>query len=292
MITFGIPFYSGMEYLERTIRSVVGQTYDQWQAIVCDDRGPADAEELVRSFQDPRIQYVRNAHNLGMVGNWNRCLDLATTDLVTILHSDDELLPNYCGLMSRKAAEFPEVAALYCHARFIGPRSQHVFSLQDVVKGFLEPRQGPDTILRGERPVAALACGNYIICPTLCYRRSRLGDRRFSSAWRFVQDMEFTTRLLLDGESIVALREVAYAYRRHPENCTSKFTENLYRFEEERAFLDQLAERCQQRGWPQAARSARRRLMVRLHLLYRAAKDLTRLRPGAALRKIGLSTSI
>ena len=76
MITVCIPYYSGLAYLRRALDSVVAQSCHQWRAIVCDDRGPEDAAELVGSY-GPSVRHVRNDRNLGMVGNWNTCLDLA-----------------------------------------------------------------------------------------------------------------------------------------------------------------------------------------------------------------------
>ena len=287
MITIGIPYYSGLAYLRRTLDSVLAQSCDRWQAIVADDRGPEDAAELVARY-GPKIRYVRNEHNLGMVGNWNHCLDLAETDLVMLLHADDELLPGYVAQMIAAADRFPQACALYCQARIIGPDSRPVFSLPDFVKRFLEPSGSSDAILCGEPAVQALARGNFIMCPSLCYRRSRIGVRRFSDRWRFVQDLEFTTRLLREGETIVGLPHAAYAYRRHPQNATSEFTQNLVRFEEERAFLNELADAAKERGWTRAAKAARRKTVVKMHLLYRLLEDVVLLRPAAAVAKARL----
>src|SRR5687768_5345277 len=98
-LTIAIPFYSGQAYLRAAIESVVRQTSSHWRLVVCDDGAEAGTEQLVRSFVDSRIRYLKNEHNLGMAGNWNRCLDVAETDLVNLLHNDDELLPNYVELM-------------------------------------------------------------------------------------------------------------------------------------------------------------------------------------------------
>ena len=47
-ITFAIPYYSGLAYLEQTIESVLAQTDPQWIAVVCDDSPTAEARELFR----------------------------------------------------------------------------------------------------------------------------------------------------------------------------------------------------------------------------------------------------
>ena len=48
---------------------------------------------------DPRVECLANPSNLGMVANWNACLDAARTPLVTLLHADDALEPAYARTM-------------------------------------------------------------------------------------------------------------------------------------------------------------------------------------------------
>ena len=51
--------------------------------------------------KEGRISYYKNKENLGMFGNWNRCLELARGEWVCILHSDDKIMPNYIEEMSK-----------------------------------------------------------------------------------------------------------------------------------------------------------------------------------------------
>src|SRR5436305_10450701 len=98
-LTIAIPFYKGHTCLRAAIASVQRQMSPTWQLVVCDDGPEMGTRELVASFGDSRMRYIRNERNLGMAGNWNRCLQVAETDLVNLLHADDELLPNYVEAM-------------------------------------------------------------------------------------------------------------------------------------------------------------------------------------------------
>ena len=287
MITFAVPFYRGTDYLERAVRSVLSQTSPAWRLVVSDDSPDGGGAGVVRSIVDPRVTYRRNPRPLGMAGHWNRCLELADTDLVTILHADDELLPNYAAAMTSGAAAHPEAAAVYCRAVIIGPHGRPVFSLPDRVKEIVAPRTRGTVRLAGAAGVAALLRGNFIICPTVCYRISSLAGRTFDDHWRFVLDLDFFTRLLVDGEEIVGLPITAYAYRRHAGNATAEYTETLLRFEEEAALYDRLADAARVRGggWEAVQRLGRRKRILKLHLLYRVLADAARLRLGPAARK-------
>lgn len=287
MITFAVPFYRGADYLERAVRSALAQTTSDWRLVVSDDSPDGGAAAVVERVGDARVRYHRNAHTLGMAGNWNRGLELADTPLVTLLHADDELLPNYAAVMTAAAAAHPDAAALYCRARVVGPDGAPVFSLADRVKDFIAPRTAGPTHLAGAAGIAALLRGNFIMCPTVCYRTAALRGRRFDARWRFVLDLDFFTRLLADGDAIVGVPDTAYAYRRHAGNATAEYTETLLRFEEEAELYDRLAAeaRGRGRGWEAVTRVGRGKRILRLHLLYRIAADVARLRPGPAARK-------
>ncbi|MBO0697747.1 MAG: glycosyltransferase family 2 protein [Zavarzinella sp.] len=286
-LTIAIPFYKGHAYLRLAIESVLRQTSPDWRLVVCDDGPEAGTRELVESFRDPRIRYLRNERNLGMAGNWNRCLEVAETDLVNLLHNDDELLPNYVDEMLRAGREFPTAAAFFCRAKVIDAAGRDTFSLVDYAKRFLQPRAAGPLVLAGRSAVEALMRGNFIMCPTVCYRKSRLGSEWFRAEWRMVLDLEFYTRLLLAGETLVGLPELAYAYRRHAANATEEYTESLLRFEEESRLLDRVAAQARDRGWPDVARVAARKRVIKVNLVYRLGRDLVRLRPGAFARKVG-----
>ena len=281
-----IPFYRNTDYLRRAVESVVAQEDPDWRLWIVDDSGETELGELARAIAeergDPRIVYARNPENRGMVRSWNRCIDLADTELVTLLHGDDQLLPHYVATLRALAADHPEAVAHYCGARIVDAGGREVFSLPDFVKGFLAPGRGAVTPLRGEEGATALMRGNFIMCPTLCFRRPVLADRRFDPRWEQVQDLALTVQLLMEGEEIVGSAEVAYAYRRHEESATTRQSRSRLRFDEEFALFDQVAERARELGWASTARVAERKRIVKLHLLYRALRDLLGLRPAAA----------
>jgi len=290
LLTIAIPYYSGVELLRRAVDSVLRQTSPHWRLLVVDD-SPAGTPPVPwpdLGGRDPRIRYERNRDTLGMAGNWNRCLNMAETDLVALLHADDELLPNYVGLMIQAAARWPEAVALFCQEQIIDEHSRRRFSFPDAVKRLLWPRGRGPVRLEGESGIYTLLCGNIICCPTLCYRKSLLAGRRFAPSWRFALDLEFTTRLLLEGETLVGLREMAYAYRRHAGNATVRFTENLERFREEAQLLDALRGELAARGWQRAASIADKKWIIKLNLGYCMFMDVISGRPRRALDKLGL----
>ncbi len=88
-----LPTYNGANYIEEALRSILNQTYQDFELLIVDD-GSTDATlDIVRSFSDPRIQLHRNPERLGIPANWNRCLELAGGEFVCVFHQDDVMLP-------------------------------------------------------------------------------------------------------------------------------------------------------------------------------------------------------
>jgi glycosyltransferase involved in cell wall biosynthesis len=286
-LTIAIPFHAGKDYLRRAIESVRAQSDPCWKLLVCDDASSEPAiDRLVASYGDERLRYYRNRVNLGMAGNWNRCLDLADTDLVVLLHADDELLGNYCSLMRSAVRKYPTAVGFFCEATIIDECSAECFSFPDAFKKVLIPKSAGAIILKGNRALTSLLRGNFIFCPTVCYRKSLLKRKRFRTDWKQVQDLELFTRLLLDGETLVGFREPAYAYRRHAGNATAEQTASLLRFEEEGRLYDRLARIAASRRWGRAAVTARQKMIVKLNLAYCTLMDGCRGNWRMAARKL------
>ncbi len=275
-ITFLIPYYRGLEYLDCAIRSLIAQSNPYWQAIVVDDRGEEDAEDFVRQIADERLSYVRNEMNLGLARNWNKAMSLAHSEFATILHSDDELEPNYTDVMLSLMDRHPGAIAGHCRTSIIGPDGQKVTSLPDMVKTAIRPHSNHDSVLVGAEGLLSITKGAWIFCPTLCYRKTMFPTTGFDDSWKFALDVDLMAKVLFSGGTIVGTSEVAYRYRRHVQNQTAILTESTLRFEEELRHLDEVADRASQLGWEKVARTARRRTVVRLHLVYQALRALIR----------------
>ena len=282
-ITFAIPYYAGIDYLRRAIASVQAQTRDDWECVVVDDAGPESAAAAVLALGDPRVRYERNPANLGLGGNWNRAVGLATAPLVTLVHADDELLPGYADAVVRAHAAHPDAFAVFTRATVIGSDGAPVFSFPDRVKRVIEGRSSGTTVVHGEPGLERLLRGQFIFCPTLCYRREALGADPFSTEWRMVLDLALLAGSLLDGRRFVGIPEPLYAYRRHDASQTATLTASTERFDEEIAVYDEIAGRAEAAGWYRAAATARAKRIIRLHLAYRIVGDALHGR-GAGVR--------
>ncbi|MBF0442855.1 MAG: glycosyltransferase family 2 protein [Oligoflexales bacterium] len=286
-ITFAIPYYSNLGFLKRAIDSVLGQTLNDWRIVVCDDCNPLEpASDLVAEYNNPRISYHRNPQNLGIAGNWNRCISLARTELVTLLHADDELRPEYTRIMLDLYRAYPTYSAYFCRADIIDADSRPKFSFPDYVKRFLNPCEHRIASVEGEQGLVSLLKGSYIMCPSVCYNRAHIEDECFSSKWQMVLDLDFFSGLLFKGKGFIGTPEVGYAYRRHENNYTVKLTSTMRRFNEEIELYDLIGRTSVEKNWFKASSCAKKKSIIKLHLAYLILRNMSTLKFGPVFQEI------
>lgn len=95
-----MPIYKNPAMFRLALDSVLKQDCDFGYEVVVVDNRPWDGEKdeellYVESLASDRVSYYRNRDNIGMIGNWNRGIELARAPYVTYCHNDD-LLQFYC----------------------------------------------------------------------------------------------------------------------------------------------------------------------------------------------------
>lgn len=93
LVSIVLPTYKRARVLPHAIRSVLAQTYGNWELIVVDDNSPDDTAQVVAGFADPRIRYVRNDPNVKLPRALNRGFSLARGDLLTWTSDDNLFAP-------------------------------------------------------------------------------------------------------------------------------------------------------------------------------------------------------
>ncbi len=92
-LTIAIPSYNKKEYIERCVKSALVEQSHTFSIRVVDNCSTDGTFELAQKFE-PDVKCHQNDRNLGMSGNFNKCIELCDGDWLMILHADDELLPN------------------------------------------------------------------------------------------------------------------------------------------------------------------------------------------------------
>ena len=115
IVTFVVPCYKLAHFLPDCIRSILAQSYRDFEILIMDDASPDHTAEVVRAFPDPRVRCVRNQPNLGHLKNYNKGIELARGKYVWLISADDYLrrpyvLEKYVDLLNNH----PTVGYVFC----------------------------------------------------------------------------------------------------------------------------------------------------------------------------------
>src|ERR671933_240168 len=108
-ISVCIPTYNYARFLPAAIDSVLAQDHDDYELIVVDNASDDETPEVLARYGD-RIRAHRNERNLGLFGNFARCLELASGELVKFLAADDWLHPAFLREATALMDAHPSVA--------------------------------------------------------------------------------------------------------------------------------------------------------------------------------------
>lgn len=86
-----IPTYNGSNVIGETIRSILSQSFNNFEIIIQDDNSKDNTEEIVKSFKDERIKFFKNTENLGYPINLERGRKQCTEEIIYLMGQDDIL---------------------------------------------------------------------------------------------------------------------------------------------------------------------------------------------------------
>jgi glycosyltransferase involved in cell wall biosynthesis len=268
-----LPHYGRLDLVQETVRSVLAQDDPSWRLTVVDDSGELADDALetwCAELGDDRVRYRRNPRNLGINRNFQECVTLVEHELAVIIGNDDLMLPNYVGTVRQAYAAHPEVAIIQPGVEVVDSEGRSARTLVDLTKRWVyTPRVSVPTVLADEELAVSLLRGNWLYFPSICWRSEPLRRTGFREGLSVVQDLALVLDLVLDGESLLIQPTTCFRYRRHEASVSSAHAADGRRFAEERAFFLETADRMTARGWPRAARAARRHLSSRLNALTR-----------------------
>lgn len=273
-----LPFYGPSDQFEEAVRSVLAQSHRDFRLLCVDDHYPSLApRDWLLSLDDPRVEYVRNAQNLGVAGNFARCLELAEADWFVMMGGDDIMLPGYLEAMTRRLRAHRDVDVVQPAVEVIDAQGQRARPLGDRVKSLARPRtHGRPLIIDGERMATSLARADWAYFPSLLWRTSTARRHGFDTEFAIALDLALLLDIALGGGRMLVTDDLTFRYRRHAASASATGTHGDVRFAQEAALLDGYATRFRARGWHRAARVARRRFIPRLNAALAVLASLSR----------------
>lgn len=92
-VTVLLSVYNGEDYIKNAIISVLEQTYTEFDLLLMDDGSTDKSAEIIHSFEDDRIKYIKNEQNMGLTKTLNKGLNLTDSEYIIRMDSDDICYP-------------------------------------------------------------------------------------------------------------------------------------------------------------------------------------------------------
>jgi GT2 family glycosyltransferase len=215
-------------FLRDMVESVLAQTYSEWELCLAHAPGhSAETATILKEYasRDARVRVVWLAENLGIAGNSNAALAIATGDFVAFLDHDDRLAPTALFEMARAIQSDTYVDVLYSDEDKIEEngrrRRDHHF----------KPGWSPQTLL-----------GQNYITHLLVVRRellNRIGG--FRAGYDGSQDHDLVLRATGVAKAIIHVPRVLYHWRIHGDSVAQHAGAKAYAYEAgRRAVADQM----------------------------------------------------
>jgi glycosyltransferase involved in cell wall biosynthesis len=220
LVSVCIPTFNRADFLSDAIDSILAQTFRDFELVVSDNASTDETPEVLGRYRDPRLRLHRNDSNLGLVGNFNRCLQLARAPYLVLCCADDYWAPR---LLEQEVLLFEQHSDLsYLHVGSLvvdankSPIGPNVLDLRPVTPGREYFRRFLLEDLNGTNFSSVL------------YRRDRLLEiGGFDARLPHTQDLAVWARLALRGDVGYVAQPLVF-FRKHRENYHVRWNWEAY----------------------------------------------------------------
>ncbi|OPX63688.1 MULTISPECIES: glycosyltransferase [unclassified Methanoregula] len=201
LVSICIPVYNAEATIERTLRSVTGQTWENLEIIIVDNLSSDGTLTRVRAFHDPRIRIVENpVHFTCAEFNWNTCFEHARGEFIALFHADDMYAPDMIARQVAVFSQFPDVNGVFTNGDMIDEQDSLIGSFR------LPPGIAGNTpyTYRDILPVV-LEYDNFLLCPSAMVRS---GIYKTLAPFRYEQfgsasDLDMWLRVAKTGRIVI-----------------------------------------------------------------------------------------
>jgi glycosyltransferase involved in cell wall biosynthesis len=205
-----IPSYNNALYIADTVRSVLQQTYDDFELIVADHSSIDGTAEVLESFRgDPKLRILTpTPRGGGAVANWNRVSRAATGEWIKLVCGDDLLDPGALAKQIAAVDEHPSAVMVASQRRIVDSQGRQVIAARGLagMTGFVSGRDAIRATVRAGANIFGEP-----VCVLLKRRQLEAGEW-WTDAYPYLLDEATYVNVLLHGD-LVAIREPMASFR-------------------------------------------------------------------------------
>ena len=233
--SIAIPVHNGEKYLATTLAAVLNQKRRADEILVVDDASTDQSSNILHSPEwAGKVRYIFNEHSAGFVDAWNRVVQLARSDFVTIVHQDDLLDPEYLLHIERALLSSPRCQHIYCGYYYIDAVGSRIGESP-------KPHQLTPVIRSGKeyahRYLEGVIHNRHIHrCPGVTTARRLLLDKcSYRKEAGLIADDDFFLRV---GQftDVVEISQPLASFRRHGESETARLESLSHRLAQDYLF--------------------------------------------------------
>jgi glycosyltransferase involved in cell wall biosynthesis len=112
LVSVLMPVYNGDKYLREAIESILNQTFTDFEFLIINDGSTDDTENIILSYTDARIRYIKNEENLKLIATLNKGLDLAQGKYIARMDADDISICNRLEVQFNFMESNPQIGLL------------------------------------------------------------------------------------------------------------------------------------------------------------------------------------
>ena len=204
-----IPCFQQARFLPETLDSVLRQDFHDLEVIASDDASPDSTFSILQDYaaHDPRIRIFHQSTNLGMVANWNFCLDQARGEAVKLMGGDDRLDRTDCLSLQWAALQKPGLALVSNARQLIDETGRPIRVESTFSPGLHAGASARNRMLETQM--------NLVGEPVCALFWRKLSSRGFDPTYQQLNDMEFWFHLLAQ-ENLLYQHEPLVSFRIHP----------------------------------------------------------------------------
>jgi glycosyltransferase involved in cell wall biosynthesis len=216
LLTVLIPVYNGEKYLDSAINSILNQTFTRFEFLIINDGSTDHSEEIIRSYTDPRINYVKNDGNKGIVATLNIGLEMSRGKYIARMDADDIAFPDRLEKQLNFMLSNPECKLCGTNAIAINEIGQQAYKLK---RSYLMDDIKVQHLFR-----------NSFIHPSVMLDAAVAKKFKYSSNHQYAEDYYLFSQITLNYK-VANLKDNLLNYRIHPENITSKKQDEMNKSE-------------------------------------------------------------
>jgi glycosyltransferase involved in cell wall biosynthesis len=207
-VTVLMPVYNSERYVARAVKSILDQTFRDFEFLVINDGSTDGSIDIIREFDDPRIRVI-GTENQGVAAALHLGMEEAKGAYIARMDADDESLPNRLEIEKRCLDEHPEIAVVHGSVEYIDAEGVSIF---------LERDEGHSNIITKW----LLNWKNVPIHSTVMMRASILKEHglNYRIEMNRAEDFDLWNRIARVGD-FMYLPDVLIRYRIHSENVSN-----------------------------------------------------------------------